>query len=117
MQKAMKIDENKLAKLICLFLRNNNSLEKYCCNVLNSHNEINLDRLLFKKLSEKTLYIIKGRLRCIDINNLDRISGFFEYWDTAFYWNSTPENSGYWIKLHYKWCDYIDKNIEKVFKK
>ena len=117
MQKTMKFDENKLAKLICLFLRNNNSLEKYCYNVLNSHNEINLDRLLFKKLSEKTLYIIKNRLSHIDINNLDSISMFFEHWHTAFYWNESLEGCEYWIRLHYKWCNYFNENMEKVLEK
>lgn len=117
MQKAMKTDKNKLTKLICVFLHNNNSLEKYCCNVLNSHYDINLDGLLFKKLSEKTLYIIKDRLRRIDINSPDSISMFFEYWDTAFYWHETLEGRDYWIKLHYKWCDYFDKNMKKVLEK
>ena len=109
-------DYDKDIALLCKFLRDNGVLDKFCKNKLAYHHDISLEPNM--SLGEKTKRIVTYCMNDYYMGCTITDAGFpwIEYFvscSTCFPWGSSPEGSGFWLKISKKWVDYRANELIK----
>jgi hypothetical protein len=94
---------------LCIFLRDNKALERFCYNASVYHS-INLPEDM--RLGERTKLVFKRILFSSRIDlDYDRnytSANFISRFQTAFDWDDTPEGFEFWEDISNRWKEYWD---------